>query len=175
MKGFTLIELAVVILIIAILTAAGAVIYRGHTDRASDIAVQKMLEDIDAQITAGTTSDPGGYCPSNAYILQAVDLNSTAMDRSVNNIFLVKGTRGELRCNYGIVIYSVSGKAFYITSGHNSIQEYTGPAYGVQQSCSMTASGTSPWSGMVCYLASKFGQPPAGVSTAWDFSIFHQP
>ena len=173
MRGFTLVELAVVIVIIAVLTTVGAILYRGYTERASDIAVQKMLEDIDAQITVGTTRDPDGYCPTNADILTAIDQDSTAIDKKINNILLLKGTFGELRCNYGIVIYSVSGKAFYITSGHNSIQEYTGPAHGVHQSCSASPSSTSPWSGMICYLSGHFGQTPSGIATSWTFSILH--
>ena len=126
-KGFTIIELAMVIVIIAILAAVSLVAYNGITDRANDVAVQDMISNLDAQVAADATFAESGQCPSSTTL--TYDDQSTAYDRSTKNIFYIYGSIGDFRCNYAFVVVSASGRSFYMTTIDDKIQEYTGPAY----------------------------------------------
>lgn len=158
-RGFTLVELAVVITIIVVLATVSVVAYNGITDRASDTAVQAMLSNLDDQVTLSTAFSKTGQCPSASSL--TVDTENPGYDQGIRNIFYIRGTHGELKCNYAFVAVSKSGKSFYMITNADRVQEYAGPPY--------TTSGDFS---MVNYFIAKFGTG-SGADTA--LGILHSP
>lgn len=125
--GFTVVELAVVIIVIAVLAAISVVVYRGVTDRANDVAVQDMIANLDDQATSSAAFADTGACPIASRL--EYDRDSKAYDRSIRNIFYIHGSSASIGCTYALVIVSASGKAFYTSTSTDKIQEYGGPPY----------------------------------------------
>lgn len=130
--GFTIIELLIVIIVIAILTAIGFVAYSGVRDRTYDMSVQSDLRNFAqkmelARLDQGTDSYPFGNLPefNGGYNLTALTLNINRdayaiAPTTITNLLVCRGG-GE----FGILATSKSGKRFYVTST-NGISEYTG-------------------------------------------------
>ncbi len=131
-KGFTIVELLIVIVVIAILAAVTIVSYNGITNQASDTAIKSDLATLKKKVELYKVEN-GNYPSSNA----ALDSAVTSFRASKGN-YMVRPTTDHnlIYCNntgpapdytvfdYTFVAYSKSGKKFRI-SKNSSIEEYT--------------------------------------------------
>ena len=155
-KGFTIVELLIVIVVIAILAAITIVAYNGIQNRANDTAVTSdinafikkvKLYEVDNLVPAPggnfdggvNTSAPGGI---------TIKLSQGAYKSDVYQWYYCRADSAPY--NYGVGAVSTSGKAFMYTSA-SGWYNYTG---------SWSGSGMS---GTVCPILT-------GVSSAYSFS-----
>jgi prepilin-type N-terminal cleavage/methylation domain-containing protein len=125
-KGFTIVELLIVVVVIAILAAITIVAYNGIQNRSHDSAVQndlvmffKKMEN--ARTLSGTNQYPAATGP--AINAEGVLLTRNSYSTNVtNNISYCRTTDG---LEIGIAAASKSGNRFYISSTSNGVKTYT--------------------------------------------------
>lgn len=124
-KGFTIVELLIVIVVIAILAAIGIVAYTGIQGRAHDSAVQNDLRNLRTRIDLFHVDNgryPGQSIPPD---LNALDFSAShnAYDTDIHhNLTFCHDGRGD---NYAVIAQSRSGNAYYISSEGRGIGETT--------------------------------------------------
>lgn len=126
-SGFTIVELLIVVVVIAILAAITIVSYNGITNQAHDTAVKNDITAFKKKIelyNAENSMYPNGvafldikgfFATKNSYM--------TAPVTDHNFIYCMNGVNGVVQ-DYTIVAYSKSGKKFRATKGSGP-QEYT--------------------------------------------------
>ncbi|MES2631038.1 MAG: prepilin-type N-terminal cleavage/methylation domain-containing protein [Patescibacteria group bacterium] len=145
--GFTVVELLIVILVIAIITSIAIISYRGIQNRAHDVAVINDLENFSATMAGNTYRDgvpliwdatPGvpSYLP-----LETLDWSvskksyNTSVERNlvfcynyplIAEIHADWGTPINGRNDWAMVSKSMSGAVFYVTNKQLAPQKYTG-------------------------------------------------
>lgn len=153
-KGFTIVELLIVIVVIAILAAISIVAYNGIQSRANDTAVRSDLNNL-ARKYEIYKIDNGGY-PTGNIQLDTLDISMTigAYAEPNSGYNLVNCTNpDDSRQDYAMVATSKSGKRFYITNTSAGPQEYTG-------------NGTWLPSANACSSASSVATKPDGAGYA---------
>lgn len=140
-RGFTIVELLIVIIVIAILAAIVVVAYNGIQGRASDTAVQADLRNI-ATLIENYNATNGVY-PNNSY--PAVDglgarVSQGSYNTSVNNLILCS-----TNTDYAIAAVSKSGKIFYrSTIAGNGVYTWSWTSGGAT-TCPNIMGGASTW------------------------------
>ncbi len=128
-RGFTIIELLIVIVVIGILATITIIAYNGIQGRASDAVVQVDLENISKKLELWKV-DNSGYpdpgVPSNN--LQAVGLkvsknNYAVSPKTDSNLIYCYDFVNRTR-TYAILALSKSGKAFYVTAKQSNVQAF---------------------------------------------------
>jgi prepilin-type N-terminal cleavage/methylation domain-containing protein len=135
--GFTIVELLIVIVVIAILAAISVVAYTGIQNRANDTAVQSDITNFAKKVMAyyaehgeypagGTTALPSGFGPFK--------LALSSYSTSVYNFYYCTGTvSGDPVFAVGAV--SASGNKFYYSSINGGLKTYTGTWNQSAQNC----------------------------------------
>lgn len=137
--GFTIVELLIVVVIIAILAAITIVAYGGIQNRANDSAIRSDLSNM-AKLMEVMRVDTDRYPQVNADFV-AYSISRNSYDTVQNNFYYLLDTVAQ---NYAIGIRSKSNKGFILTKG--GIQEV--PA--VNASITASAIGKAPFdSGVV--------------------------
>ncbi len=126
-KGFTIVELLVVIVVIGILAAISIVSYRGIADMANDTSTQADLSGIAKQLEIARIKSSNNQYTSLDTI--GVKVNKGALAKNVPNVIFFYGNTSSGDAAYIMTFQSKSGKRFYISSTSSSIQPYTGPWY----------------------------------------------
>lgn len=123
-KGFTIVELLIVVVVIAILAAITIVSYNGIQNRAHDSAVQS---DLKALITmAGIyEADNGRYFTNSTHIsgFSANKGSYAVMPTTAFNLSLCFTSSGS---TFGVTALSKSGKIFYATTNSGGVREVDG-------------------------------------------------
>ncbi len=104
-KGFTLVELAVVIVVIAILAAIAIVAYRGITDQARDSSLKADIQNAAKQLEAYNIQN-GGFPPSSeqqAGVKASPGVSYTYTYNAGDNSYCLIATKGNL-------YYTISSK-----------------------------------------------------------------
>jgi len=124
-RGFTIVELIIVLVVIGILATVVFVGYSQVTSNASDVAVKSDLQKIDDAMKVYKL-DNGVYPESGgALVGLGIKLNPDAyyMDNAANVYLCVKQDRSE----YAVVAMSKSGKRFVLVS-EKGLSDYAGSA-----------------------------------------------
>ena len=129
--GFTIVELLIVIVVIAVLAAITIAAYTGVQNRANDSSVQADLRTISKKLELARVDDANAYYPTNNTTIAAAipgvkvakSSYATTPDVSYNLLFCWPSIATPR--DYALLATSKSGKRFYIrTTG--AVTEYTG-------------------------------------------------
>lgn len=140
--GFTIVELLIVIVVIAILATISIVAYNGIQNRAYDTTVQNDLSNLSKKFELF-------YVDNDRYPNVVADLNGLNAKMS-KDAYLADTQANLVPCHansaqeYSVAAISKSGKRFYVSRGGN-IQEYTGATSWstYQNMCTSTLSGSA--------------------------------
>ncbi len=129
-QGFTIVELLIVIVVIAILAAITIVAYNGIQNRAYDSTIQSDLRSFAQKIEAYKNDpviNPAGVYPGDDTQLSAVKakLTQSAYDISGLNALYCRNS-ATAATTWALVAKSKSGKTFTIGTNNGSSAEYTG-------------------------------------------------
>lgn len=161
--GFTIVELLIVIVVIAILAAISIVAYNGIQNRANDSTVQQDLSNIAKKLEIYKI-DTGGVYPSNASNLSTMSAkvsgNSYALGSYRNLVYCLDATNNR----YTLSATSKSDAHYYISSVNGGVVKTYPSAWPetlpAQDVCNGAATGysyvtlgyyNSTWSGWTNY------------------------
>jgi prepilin-type N-terminal cleavage/methylation domain-containing protein len=149
-KGFTIVELLIVIVVIAILAAITVVAYNGIQNRANDAAVQNDLSVIARKLKAFATTD--GVYPTSGVDMESLGLKVTQNAYgnhfyngvSYYNLVYCWPNSGPID-NFALVASSKSGKVFeYVSAGvREASYAFTGGSAGICTNAGITTGGTT--------------------------------
>lgn len=148
-SGFTIVELLIVIVVIAILAAITVVAYSGIQNRTYDSAVKADLVHLAKKFEEYKIKSSSGLYPFGNPTLETLDFklgnrNVYAVAPAVSYNLLNCTSSTIVGSNYGLAATSKSGKRFYITSEAGRIEEYTGGAWSTLASiCTSILAGST--------------------------------
>lgn len=156
-KGFTIVELLIVIVVIAILATISVVAYNGVQDRAHDTAVKSDLSNFAKKIML-YHAEEGSYPPGNGSSATAgvgnLALSRGSYDTDVYNFYYCTGIVSSNPA-FSVGAVSKSGTKFYHSSLRGGVYEYT---------------GTWGTSGTNCH-----GMLPGLAASTWTHSVGYNP
>jgi prepilin-type N-terminal cleavage/methylation domain-containing protein len=148
--GFTIVELLIVIVVIAILAAIGMLAYAGVRDRANDSAVRSDLSNISTKLKAYAAEN--GEYPTTTAQLATMGLkvsknsygNHMYNGTSYYNLVYCWPNSGPVN-NFALVASSLSGKVFEHgpTGNGEAAYTFTGGSAGICTNAGITTGGTS--------------------------------
>lgn len=145
-RGFTIVELLIVIVVIAILAAITIVAYSGIQNRANDVAVQSDLANIAKKYELYKVDNniyPYGATLNTGAAFK-INISKNAYDTSQNYELLNCTNGSNLGSDYAILAVSKSGKRFYASSASGGVQEYkSADSWLVITSCSYALAGAN--------------------------------
>lgn len=124
-QGFTIVELLIVVVVIAILAAITIVAYGGITNRANDSTVQADLKTLATRVESYKVTDANENYPTTSAHLETVGFKASvgAYITTGNNLLYCRVADGK---KWIAIAVSKSGKAFSVGSD-TSLGAYTGP------------------------------------------------
>lgn len=144
-------ELLIVIAIIGILAAITVVAYGGIQGQSNDTSVKNDLLRMQSTLEIWK-SNHGGYPDPGVATnnLQDVGIKATktsyAVDPTTSSNILYCFVSTNLTASYAVMVLSKSGKAFYISSVKDGVQDFTG-AWGGNVCTSIEGGFTNNWRG----------------------------
>lgn len=160
--GFTIVELLIVIVVIAILAAITIVAYNGIQNRAYDSAIQSDLSTLAKKIQMRALDNNDSY-PSNDTQLEAIDFTA-----SQANYYTASNNEGNLTvcvipsgttARFSIAAKSKSGTVFVYNSGQGFAAYPTGSTYNGAHGTVCPALGYSGYASSQGYHGSSWGTP----------------
>jgi prepilin-type N-terminal cleavage/methylation domain-containing protein len=147
-KGFTIVELLIVIVVIAILAAITIVAYNGIQDRANNTAVESDLANIAKKIETWKITNSGNY-PTNAELSDVgirASKSAYLSNTGRNNFYYCAST--DLQ-QYAFGVVAKTNQGYFLTNGNVTTQ--SGAATYQSQTCTRVGyangdAGTSGYS-----------------------------
>lgn len=128
--AFTIVELLIVIVVIAILAAVTVVAYSGVQNRTYDSAVQSDLANIAKKYELYKADSPAGIYPYGAALNNGdafrMAISRNAYDSNSSYQLLNCTSTTTQGSDYAMLALSKSGKRFYIASTSGGVKEYLG-------------------------------------------------
>lgn len=146
-SGFTIVELLIVIIVIAILAAITIVAYNGIQNRAYDTAVQSDLSNIAKRYELYKAENLAATYPYGATLNNGVafkiNVSKSAYDANVSYQLLNCTSNTSMGSDYAMLAVSKSGKRFYVSSS-SGVREYIGSAawLDLTESCPSVLTGS---------------------------------
>jgi len=137
-RGFTIVELLIVIVVIAILAAITIVAYNGIQARANDSSIQSDISNLIKKIKLYEaefgTFPPSGYRSGDSTIFPAIGTfkpTKSAYSQDVDNLFYCEGSKPGIGRTWAVAAQSKTGKVFYYRSEEGSVKVVSsGDAWG---------------------------------------------
>ena len=122
-KGFTIVEILIVIVVIGILASIGLVSYNGYQNRANDTAVLADLDSIAGQLesyrTSMTNDNTAHEFPRTKAILDTLDIKASKKSYDVginyNMIYCITNSGADAYQGFELIARSKSGKIYTMT------------------------------------------------------------
>lgn len=128
--GFTIVELLIVVVVIAILAAVTTVSYAGITNRAYDTAVQSDLAAIARKYEVYRTTSTSSIYPFGGSLndgsLFKIKVSTNAYDSNADYQLLNCTSSTSQGSDYAVLARAKSGRRFYVSSASGGVREYTG-------------------------------------------------
>lgn len=151
-QGFTIVELLIVIVVIAILAAISVVAYTGVQNRAHNTAVQSDLKNIATKIEM-YNAEQGAY-PANVTVLSGLGLKATKSAYELTDGIHASHVHNLLYCatsdrsQFALVARAKSGDAFQYSGG--TVGPYGGPlqsgtTQNICESAGVTVATSADW------------------------------
>ncbi len=119
-SGFTIVELLIVIVVIAILAAISIVAYNGIQNRANDSIVKSDLSQVAKKLEHYKVLNGTYPSTSSSQLVNAnLSFSKSSYDTSTNN-----GYRDNTSDNYSFVARTRIGQAFMVSSSDSSVKDY---------------------------------------------------
>lgn len=115
--GFTIVELLIVVVVIAILAAISVVAYTGIQNRAYDSAVQSDMTTIIKELELAKV-DLGHYPRSYSEFPKGFKFSKSAYDDTANNIYYIVDIQND---RYVFALRSKTRKGYIINTGEKSL------------------------------------------------------
>lgn len=127
--AFTIVELLIVIVVIAILAGIAIVAYTGIQNRANDAAVKSDLAAIAKKYELRKVDDIEGYYINTPAKFQQLDIavSKSAYLLTPDTAYNIMACVKDGGAGYAVAAISKSGKKFYVSS-EEGVKEYTGTA-----------------------------------------------
>lgn len=129
-KGFTIVELLIVIVVIGILAAIVIVAFNGVQNRANDTTVRNDLKNISKQMELWRVDQSDGSYPktTNDLTTMGMKLSKNAYETAGNNLtFCIDNSLSTPA--YAVIARSKSGNGIYYTStGSGNLASWSGTA-----------------------------------------------
>lgn len=120
--GFTIVELLIVVVVIAILAAITVVSYNGITNQATDTTVKNDMRQFAQKIELFKVSDSTELYPKGSQLTGlGISFTKSAYDTSINNLIYCIATDSR---SWALVGVAKTGKLWTIGS-EQSLKEYT--------------------------------------------------
>lgn len=139
-KGFTIVELLIVIVVIGILAAITIVAYNGIQGRANDASVQNDLRNF-SKLLEMSNGDNGSF-PSVPAASMGLRVNKNAYTTNRNNLYYCINSSTN---QYAISAISKSGKAYSLSSSTPLREEVAGGGFGGDPTCSLVGAAAGTW------------------------------
>ncbi|RYF27565.1 MAG: prepilin-type N-terminal cleavage/methylation domain-containing protein [Chloroflexi bacterium] len=121
-RGFTIVELLIVIVVIGILAAITIVAFNGIQNRGYDTTVQSDLSSFKKKVELAKTSSNDDLYPASAFGAQVgASFTKSAYNTSTNNVIYCFALD---RSEFGMAAISKGNKAFYV-SNVKSLTDYS--------------------------------------------------
>jgi len=166
-RGFTIVELLIVIVVIAILAAITIVAYNGIQNRANDTAIQSDLENFGKKVALYEATENTAPTPSTlATAFDGMKLTKSAYATTTYTYVSGGVNYNAIYCymydtsstNYGLAIWSKSGNGFAVVNG--TVQAFNHTAATYTTTCPyLLSSWTSTNGGSVWLYSASAWQP----------------
>ncbi len=153
--GFTIVELLIVIVVIAILAAITIVAYNGIQSRANDSAVQSDLTNLSKKVSL-YNAEFGKYPTGSWLASEGVRVSKSSYYSTTSSLLFCAMSDGS---SYAFVGRSKSGTSFYISSTSPTIKQHAG--------ITGTGSTDCPAAGVSNDAGAWLHQTPPGGWAAW--------
>lgn len=152
-SGFTIVELLIVIVVIAILAAITIVAFNGIQDRARNSSIQTDLTNFAKKIEMAKIDTADGLYPASLTAAMDIRANKSLYSVNRNNWYYCASTD---RTQYALgVAYTTAGAGFFISS-----------VSGIQTSTNVSDATTCPIVGRV--NGSQMGHTWNGTTGVWS-------